>query len=105
MTLQDTLIAVWRQALADSKSSVTLDGRRYPIQFTRAKRLRTVTFSYGRRQIFGVEQNPKTESRWAMLARQGKRIMQFSSEGRYFANVCEGELLRYPAWKTLKLPE
>ncbi len=105
MTLQETMISVWQQALADVKSSVTLNRRRYPIQFTRAKKLRTVTFPYRRREVFGVEQNPETQSRWAVLARQGKRIMQFSCDGRYVANVCEGELSRYPAWKALKLPE
>jgi len=53
----------------------------------------------------GIEQNPKTASRWAELARQGNRIMQFRCSGRYVANVCEGKLLRYPAWKALELPE
>jgi hypothetical protein len=53
----------------------------------------------------GIEQNPETSSRWAALAREGKRVMQFSHEHRYFANVCEGELTRYPAWSAQRLPE
>ncbi|MGH7866735.1 MAG: hypothetical protein ACREP9_03645, partial [Candidatus Dormibacteraceae bacterium] len=56
-------------------------------------------------RIDGIEQNPRTSSRWAKLATQGKRIMQFSHRGKYVGNVCEGELLRYPAWEVLNLPE
>ena len=36
---------------------------------------------------------------------RGNRIMQFRCKGRYVANVCEGKLLRYPAWKALTLPD
>jgi len=68
------------------------------------KRLRTIAFSYRRRRFFGIEQNPRTASRWAMLRARGKRIMQFSCRGRYIANVCEGKVLHYPAWRALKLP-
>jgi hypothetical protein len=104
MTLQATLISVWRQALVDGESEVLLGRRRYPTGFTRGERLRTVAFLYGRRRFFGIEQNPKTHSRWAVLARQGKRIMQFRYRNLYVANVCEGKVFRYPAWSTLKLP-
>ncbi len=105
MTLEDALISVWQQALADAAPVVVLDGRRYRVEVTRAKQLRSVTFSYGRRKFFGIEQNPSTGSRWAKLAREGKRIMQFGYKGQYIANVCEGKLFRYPAWRSLKLPE
>jgi hypothetical protein len=64
-----------------------------------------VEIPYGRYKVFGIEQNPRTSSRWAKLARRGKRIMQFSYRGRYVANVCEGELYRYPAWRAMKLPD
>jgi hypothetical protein len=30
--------------------------------------------------------------------------MQFSYRSTYIANVCEGKVFRYPAWRTLKLP-
>jgi hypothetical protein len=105
MTLSDMLINVWREALVEGAEFVRLNGRRYPVEFTKAKHLRTVAFRHQRRQIFGVEQNPKTQSRWAALARKGKRIMQFSVNGRYVANVCEGKLLKYPAWRAVNLPE
>jgi hypothetical protein len=104
MTLQNTLISVWRQVLVDGRSEVLLGRQMYPIGFTRAKRLRTVAFPHGRSRLFGIEQNPGTRSRWAKLAGEGKRVMQFSYRGKYIANVCEGKVFRYPAWKTLKLP-
>jgi hypothetical protein len=104
-TLGEALISIWQQAMAEGKSVVELEGEVYPVGHTRAKRLRTVQFSFGPHRLDGIEQNPQTGSRWAQLAREGERIMQFSVNRRYVANVCEGKLLRYPAWKSLKLPE
>ncbi|MGH9433446.1 MAG: hypothetical protein ACRD3T_18090 [Terriglobia bacterium] len=105
MTLGEALIAVWQQAMAEDKSVVNLDGESYRVTASAAKRLRTVRFSFSSLRIDGIEQNPRTASRWAQLARQGKRIMQFTYQGKYIGNVCEGELLRYPGWKALNLPE
>ncbi len=105
MTLGEALIAVWRQSLEEGRSVVELEGERFPVNATRAKKLRTVEFRFGGQRIDGVEQNPETGSRWAELARHGKSIMQFSVNRRYIANVCEGTLLRYPAWTSLDLPE
>jgi hypothetical protein len=105
MTLGDTLISVWRQALEEAREVVELEGERFPVKVTRAKKLRTVEFRFGAQRLDGIEQNPQTGSRWAELARQGKRIMQFSVNRRYVGNVCEGKLLRYPAWRSLDLPE
>ncbi|MDD1711175.1 MAG: hypothetical protein LUQ37_09745 [Methanoregulaceae archaeon] len=62
-------------------------------------------FDYADYQLDGIEQNPATTSQWAALARKGKRVMQFSCQNRYVANVCEGHLTRYPAWNALRLPE
>ena len=98
MTLEETLIAVWQQALIEGKAVVELSDGRYPVERTHAKKLRTVDFSYQSHRLTGIEQNPQTASRWAELARQGKRIMQFSYTGRYIGNVCEGKLARYGAW-------
>ena len=105
MTLAETLLAVWKQALVDEAPAAEIAGRRYPVGRTRARRLRTVEFDYQGHALTGIEQNPETGSRWAALARQGQRIMQFSCGRRYFANVAEGKLLRYPAWNALELPE
>ena len=105
MTLTETLVSVWQQALVQEAPAVMLDGQRYPVRRTRERGLRIVDFSYGGHSITAIEQNPETNSRWASLARQGKRVMQFSSGRRYFANIAEGRLLRYPAWIALGLPE
>ncbi|HEV2282731.1 MAG TPA: hypothetical protein VGX75_10140 [bacterium] len=102
--MADLLLAVWRQIFVDGLAEVTVGRRRLPVGFTKAKHLRTVEVPYRRYRLFGIEQNPRTSSRWANLARQGKRIMQFSAGGRYVANVCEGKLYRYPAWRAMKLP-
>jgi hypothetical protein len=105
VTLGDVLISAWQQALGDRRDDVELEGKTYRVIVLRSKGLRVVEFEFGPHAIVGIEQNPKTASRWAELARQGNRIMQFRCNGRYVANVCEGKLLRYPAWKALELPE
>lgn len=105
MRLSEALVEVWRQAMVDQRTTVELEGRRYEVGQTRARRLRAVAFGFGDRAIEGIEQNPATSSRWAQLAQAGQRVMQFSSQGRYFANVAEGTLTRYPAWRELSLPE
>ncbi len=105
MTLGETLNSVWQQLLADGNQEVVLAGECFPVTVFRAKKLRSVEFRYDDLDIVGIEQNPKTTSRWAALAREGKQVMQFRCNGRYVANVCEGNLLRYPAWRALALPE
>ena len=99
------LISAWQQSLVDGKGAVELESESFPVTVFRAKKLRSVEIRHGELDIIGIEQNPKTGSRWAALAREGKRIMQFRCQGRYVANVCEGKLLRYPAWTALGLPE
>lgn len=105
MTLGDTLVEIWRQVLVDRRPSVELKGRQYRVGTTRSKRLRAVDFDYESLRLSGIEQNPDTSSSWAARAREGQRVMQFTYQRRYVANVCEGKLLRYPAWHSLKLPD
>ncbi len=105
LTLGETLISIWQQVLVEGVSAVDLDDRTYTVERTRAKRLRTVRFDHAEYRLDGIEQNPQTTSRWAALAREGKRVMQFSCQNRYVANVCERMLTRYPAWHVLGLPE
>jgi hypothetical protein len=105
MTLSDTLVEIWRQVLVDGQPQVELEGRQYRVGTTRSKGLRAVDFDYESLSLSGIEQNPDTSSNWAEQARQGKRVMQFTHQRRYVANVCEGKLLRYPAWRSLNLPD
>ena len=103
--LADLLVDVWRQVLVDGLAEITVGRRRLPVEFTKTKHLRTVEVLYRSVRLFGIEQNPRTSSRWAKLAREGKRVMQFNAGGRYVANVCEGKLFRYPAWRAMGLVE
>ncbi len=104
-TLAETLRDVWRAVLVDGRGEVEVDGVARTVGRTRGQGLRVVSFTFRGHAIDGIEQNPSTRSRWAELARAGERVMQFSSGHRYVANVAEGQLTRYPAWKALGLPE
>jgi hypothetical protein len=95
MSFEETLISVWRQALVDGVEKIKLNGRGFPVRRTPKQRLRQVDFDLGGEAFRGLEQNPETPSRWAKLARQGHRIMQFLSEGRYVANIVDGKVTFY----------
>jgi hypothetical protein len=95
MTLEDALLSVWHQAIVEGAKTVTLEDVSYPIRRSSRSKLREVDFKFGEAQLRGVEQNPNTSSRWAKLAREGKRVMQFLSAGRYVANVVDGKVMLY----------
>jgi hypothetical protein len=92
---EETLISVWRQVLVEGCKKVTLEGVQYPVRATSRSKLREVDFRFEEQTMRGLEQNPNTNSRWAQLAREGKKVMQFLSDGRYIANVVEGKLQFY----------
>lgn len=94
-SFEQTLLDVWRQVLAENASVVELGGKRYLVRVTPRKCLRQVDFMFDGSQIRGLEQNPETKSRWAVLARSGKKVMQFLSEGQYVANVVDGKVTVY----------
>jgi hypothetical protein len=87
----EVLVEVWRQALLDKSNSVEIDGHRYPVTILKAKQLRQVQFEFEGQSIIGIEQNPNTTTRWAEMARSGKKVMQFVIEGKYAANVADGK--------------
>lgn len=95
MSLEETLIEVWRRALVENSKVVELDGRRWPVRRTPKRRLRQVDFMIDGNEIRGLEQNPETKSRWAQMARSGKKVMQFLCKGRYVANVVDGKVTLY----------
>ena len=94
-TFEEALTSVWRQALVEARKTVTLEGVHYPVRPTRRSKLREVDFRFEEQTLRGLEQNPKSNSRWAQLAREGKKVMQFLSDGRYIANVVDGKLQFY----------
>jgi len=106
MTLEEAMVKVWRQALVEGAAEVELNGKTFAVRETPRKRLREVDFEFegqpSRRTIRdtkivlrGLEQNPKTESRWAQLARAGHKVMQFLSAGRYIGVVVDGKVTLY----------
>ena len=74
---------------------VELGGKRYSVRTTPRKGLRQVDFTLNGNEMRALEQNPDTKSRWAQLARAGKKVMQFLSDGRYVANVVDGKVTLY----------
>jgi len=88
-SLEETLISVWRQALVEESKAITVSGMRFPMRRTSRLGLREVDFQFGDPALRGLEQNPKTTSRWARLAREGKKVMQFLIAGRYLAVVVD----------------
>jgi len=93
--LEDTLVSVSRQALVDDAKTVRLESASYPVRRTSRSKLRQVDFEFEGQRLRGLEQNPKTSSRWAQLARDGTKVMQFLSNGRYIANVVDGKVQFY----------
>jgi hypothetical protein len=95
MTLEEAVLSVWRQVFADDTKAVTLNEESYPIRRTSRAKLREVDFKLGGKTLRGVEQNATTNSRWAKLAREGKKVMQFLEAGRYVAVVVDGKVILY----------
>lgn len=91
----EVLTSVWRQALVDGATSVEIDGKQYPVKLTAKRGLKQVDFVFDGHDLRGLEQNPDTKSKWAAMARQGKRVMQFLDGGRYVAVVVDGEMKAY----------
>jgi hypothetical protein len=94
-SFERALIEVWRQTIFANAKSIELGTERYPIRRTPKRGLRQMAFVFDGNHIRGLEQNPETKSRWAQMARSGKKVMQFLSEGRYVANLVDGKLTLY----------
>jgi hypothetical protein len=94
-SFEQTLVTVWGQVLVENAKVVELGKERYPVRRTPKRGLRQVDFVFDGNEIRGLEQNPETKSSWAQMARAGKRVMQFLSQGRYVANVVDGKVTLY----------
>lgn len=79
----------------ENAKTVEQGAHRFPVRHTPKCGLRQVDFVFAGNEIRGLEQNPQTKSRWAQMARSGKKVMQFLSEGRYVANVVDGKVNFY----------
>jgi hypothetical protein len=96
LPLEDALLAVYQQALVDNRKTVLLEEMSFPVRVTAKRKLRQVDFQFDGRELRGLEQNPETKSRWAAMARSGKKVMQFLEGGRYVAVVAHGKVHFYP---------
>ena len=94
-SFEQALVEVWRQALVENAKAVKVGGESYPVRRTAKRGLRQVDFVFDGNEIRGLEQNPETKSRWAQLARSGKKVMQFLNQGRYVASVVDGKVTHY----------
>jgi hypothetical protein len=94
-SLANAFIGVWRQAMEEQAPAVELEGKSYAVKRTSKHRLRQVDFAADGKEFRALEQNPETASRWAKLAREGKKVMQFLHQGRYLAAVVDGKLIEY----------
>jgi hypothetical protein len=94
-SLEETLISVWRQAMVEDLKTVTVEDRTFLVRRTSRSRLREVDFRFEGHELRGLEQNPETSSRWARLAREGKKVMQFLSGRRYVAVIVDGKVQFY----------
>src|SRR5205085_10705102 len=94
-SLEETLISVWQQALVENARSVKLENRTFLVRRTSRSRLREVDFQFEGHELRGLEQNLETASRWAQLARKGKKVMQFLQQRRYIAVVVNGKVQFY----------
>jgi hypothetical protein len=83
VSLEDVLLTVYRQSLLENKKRVTLEDQNFPVRSSAKRKLKQVDFQFDGRDLRGLEQNPDTKSRWAKMARDGKKVMQFLEQGRY----------------------
>lgn len=95
LTLEEAMASVWRQALVDKAKVIELAGKTYPVRATAKRGLRQIDFVFKGEELRALEQNPKTQSRWAQLARAGKKVMQFLQQGRYIGVVVDGKVTLY----------
>jgi len=94
-TIDDAFISVWRQALVEQKKIASVGGAAFPVRRTSKNRLAQIDFQVNGVDFRALEQNSQTKSRWAKMAREGAKIMQFLRAGRYVGVVVDGVLKHY----------
>jgi hypothetical protein len=94
-TLEETLLSIWQQAMAQDVAVVVIESRTWPVKRTARRGLRQVDFQFDGKDIRGLEQNPDAKSRWAQQARAGKKVMQFLADTGYIAVVVDGKVHLY----------
>jgi hypothetical protein len=93
--IEDVFVSVQIQVLTHGLKTATVGDKTFPVRVTPKEKLKQVDFRFQERDFHGLEQNPKTKSRWATMARGGKKVMQFLEGGRYVAVVVDGKYIPY----------
>ncbi len=93
MTLEEALVVVWEGQAPRKTIRGANDAPRKSDRGANSASRKTIRDT--KIVLRGIEQNPKTESRWAQLARAGHKVMQFLSAGRYIGNVVDGKVTIY----------
>jgi hypothetical protein len=94
-TVDEAFLSVWRQALVEQKKIITVGDATFSVRRTAKHRLAQIDFELDGVEFRGLEQNPQTKSRWAKMAREGAKVMQFLRAGRYVGVVADGVLKHY----------
>ena len=87
--------SVWRQALVEQKKIAAVADATFAVRRTNKHHLAQIDFELDGVEFRGLEQNPQTKSRWAKMAREGAKVMQFLRAGRYVGVVADGVLKHY----------
>jgi hypothetical protein len=79
------------------REEISISGKRIKVQRVSRQLLRSVAFAMNGREYRAIEQNPEKSSRWAQLAREGHKVVQFRDEtaGRYAAVSVDGKIKEY----------
>jgi len=99
LSLEDAFLTVYQQSLVENRKTVVLEDKSFPARVTAKRKLKQVDFQFDGKNLRGLEQNPETKSRWAAMARSGKKVMQFLEGGKYIAVVADGKVHFYPRKK------
>jgi hypothetical protein len=99
--VDEAFLSVWRQALVEQKKIIDVGASTFSVRRTAKHGLARIDFELNGLEFRGLEQNPQTKSRWAKMARDGAKVMQFLRAGRYVGVVADGVLKQYsPAHHT-----
>ena len=97
--LSDVLLDVWSQVLVHDSKVVRIGSETFPVIRSKKKRFRQVYFVFDGMSITGLEQNPDTKSKWAKMAREGIKVMQFIRDRKYISVVAAGNVTLYSKLK------
>jgi hypothetical protein len=94
-TPEEILLSAWRQTLVESRKIISLADDTFTVRSTAKSKLKQVDFEFEGRQLRGLEQNPSTNFRWAGMARNRPKVMQFLEHGKYIGIVADEKLHLY----------